>query len=204
MAFNPLHPRFIQSSVPRSMANASNGAPNPTIDEASSIQIVKESIRLVTGDSIIKASLKGPEAIRLLTKVEENEDGHDLFLRFSNTLVGALMSCFPGASSSQFDAVSLWGEFHKTRLSEKLHAAWRELTPSTSLEQGTMAIAFQLLVTFCMKIIIKKKLDQQSPVRVREVHVCEVQELSLREKNVIRYPPKPDSSHCATVGSYYK
>ena len=52
MAFNPLHPRFIQSSVPRSMANASNGAPNPTIDEASSIQIVKESIRLVTGDSI--------------------------------------------------------------------------------------------------------------------------------------------------------
>ena len=66
MAFNPLHPRFIQSSVPRSMANASNGAPNPTIDEASSIQIVKESIRLVTGDSIIKASLKGPEAIRLL------------------------------------------------------------------------------------------------------------------------------------------
>ena len=29
--------------------------------------------------------------------------------------------------------------------------------------------------------------NQQSPVRVREVHVCEVQELSLREKNVIRY-----------------
>ena len=80
MAFNPLHPRFIQSSVPRSMANASNGAPNPTIDEASSIQIVKESIRLVTGDSIIKASLKGPEAIRLLTKVEENEDAWARFI----------------------------------------------------------------------------------------------------------------------------
>ena len=88
MAFNPLHPRFIQSSVPRSMANASNGAPNPTIDEASSIQIVKESIRLVTGDSIIKASLKGPEAIRLLTvRVDSKVLAYEWWMRHSRAQV---------------------------------------------------------------------------------------------------------------------
>ena len=114
--------------------------------------------------------------IRLLTAVEGSV-AEDMFLRFSITLVGALMSCFP--------AMSLWGEFHKARLSEKVHAAWCKLTSSTFLEQGTIAIAFQLLVTFCMKILIKKKSDEQSPVH--EVHVCEVHELSLREKNVIRY-----------------
>ena len=166
------------------MANASKAEPSSTIDVASYIRIVKEGIRLITVDSVIKTSLKGPEAIRLLTAVEGSV-AEDLFLRFSITLVGALMSCFPGASSGQLDAVSLWGEFHDARLSEKLHAAWCKLILLTFLEQGTIAITYQLLVTFCMKILIKKKSGEQSSVH--EVHVCELHELSLREKNVIRY-----------------
>ena len=48
------------------MANASKAAPSSTIDETSYIRIVKEGVRLITVDSVIKTSLKGPEAIRVL------------------------------------------------------------------------------------------------------------------------------------------
>lgn len=117
-----------------------------TIEEEKYILIVTESIRLITEDCVIKTSLKGPEAIRLLASVQESV-ARGVFYR---SLVSALMSCFLGAPSGQLDAV--WGEFHKARLSEKLHASWQKITPSTPLEQGT--IAFQLLITFCMKVLI--------------------------------------------------
>ena len=66
MTFNPLHPLFIQMANESSMAIVSNRAPCSTTKEASYILIIKESIRLITADSVIRTSLKGPEAITLL------------------------------------------------------------------------------------------------------------------------------------------
>ena len=53
---------------------------------------------------------------------EQESVARDVLYRFSITLVDVLMSCFLGVPSGQLDAV--WGEFHKARLSEKLHAEW--------------------------------------------------------------------------------